>query len=260
MVSVPAPPKWLKAEPRLLSSIAATHDVELVGPDRSVVGYAPVDRRPDHAAQTLSFATSGQYLRMFLDSDLGACLVPEELVAEVPPDRSVIVTDRDPREVFYAIFARAVRELRWDRLPTHRGAGTQIAASARIHDGVMIGDGSRIMDNVVIMPPTYVGHRVVIKPNATIGGEGFQLAATGGGRRPVPHAGGVVIGDDVTVGSQTCIDRGLFGDFTTVGARTQIDNLVHIAHSAQLGEDVVVVACAEISGSVVVGEGAWLAP
>jgi UDP-3-O-[3-hydroxymyristoyl] glucosamine N-acyltransferase len=145
-------------------------------------------------------------------------------------------------------------------LPAYRGAGTHIAPSARIHDNVVIGDDCVIMDNVVILPQSYVSDRVVVKPSATIGGEGFQLSSIEGRRRPVPHAGGVFIGDDVTVGSQTCVDRGLFGEFTTLETGAHIDNLVHVAHSVHIGRGTAVVACAEISGSVVVGDGAWLGP
>ena len=76
---------------------------------------------------------------------------------------------------------------------------------------------------------------------------------------PFPHLGRVVLEDGVTVGANTCIDRGALGE-TRVGARTRVDNLVHIAHNVRIGADCAVIAHAMIAGGVVVGDGAWIAP
>jgi UDP-3-O-[3-hydroxymyristoyl] glucosamine N-acyltransferase LpxD len=178
----------------------------------------------------------------------------------VPPSRSALLTPGDPADAFYTLFRDSVAQGDWTSLPSYCGTGTWIAPSAQIHDGVVIGDDCVIMDNVVVLPQTYISDRVAIKPNTTIGGDGFQLSTIEGRRRPVPHAGGVFIGDEVTIGSHNCIDRGLFGEFTTVGADTHFDNLVHVAHSVHIGRGAALAACAEISGSVSVGDGVWLGP
>jgi UDP-3-O-[3-hydroxymyristoyl] glucosamine N-acyltransferase len=73
------------------------------------------------------------------------------------------------------------------------------------------------------------------------------------------HLGGVRIGDDVEIGSNSCIDRGTLGD-TVVGKGPKIDNLVHIAHNVQVGRDVLITANVLIAGGGVIGDGAHLAP
>ena len=98
-----------------------------------------------------------------------------------------------------------------------------------------------------------VGANVRHGMNCSIGGEGFGFHK---GRR-FPHLGSIVIGDDVEIGSNVCIDRGSLGD-TIIGARTKIDNLVHIAHNARIGEDCMIVAQAGIGGSAVIGNGVFV--
>lgn len=72
-----------------------------------------------------------------------------------------------------------------------------------------------------------------------------------------PHYGDVMIGSDVEIGSNTCIDRGTFG-YTIIGKGTKIDNLVHIAHNVHIGENCIIVAGTVIGGGVIVGDNVWL--
>jgi len=257
----PTPPLQLTAEPRLLSQIASESNLTLVGPDRPIVAYGLLTTTSPYADRLLTYATSRTHLDAFLASSIAACVLNDSLASALPSERSaLLVHGSTAADTFYTLFRDSVQCGGWALLPTYRGTGVRIAPSAQIHDGVVIGDNCVIMDNVVILPHSYISDGVVIKPNATLGGEGFQLSPIEGRRQPVPHAGGVFIGDRVTIGSQTCIDRGLFGEFTAIGADTHIDNLVHVAHSVSIGRDAAVVACAEISGSVVIGDGAWLGP
>jgi UDP-3-O-[3-hydroxymyristoyl] glucosamine N-acyltransferase len=73
------------------------------------------------------------------------------------------------------------------------------------------------------------------------------------------HLGGVVIEDNVEIGSNTSIDRGTLAD-TFIRRGAKIDNQVHIAHNCDIGPDAVVIAQAMIGGSVKIGRGAWIAP
>ena len=74
-----------------------------------------------------------------------------------------------------------------------------------------------------------------------------------------PHIGGVLIEDDVYIGANACIDRGSLGD-TIIGKGSKIDNLVHIAHNVNIGENVMIIANSMIAGSVNVGKNSWIAP
>jgi UDP-3-O-[3-hydroxymyristoyl] glucosamine N-acyltransferase len=73
-----------------------------------------------------------------------------------------------------------------------------------------------------------------------------------------PQQGTLVIEDDVEIGANTTIDRGALAE-TRIRRGTKIDNLVHIGHNCDIGEDVVIAAQTGISGSSSVGRGAVLA-
>lgn len=104
-----------------------------------------------------------------------------------------------------------------------------------------------------------IGKDCVIQPGAQIGQDGFGYTFENGRWEPKPHNFGVAIEDDVHIGANTCIDRGSYRD-TRIGQGTRIDNLVHIAHNVQVGRNCIIVAGAEVSGSVVIGDGAWIGP
>jgi len=107
-------------------------------------------------------------------------------------------------------------------------------------------------------PKIIIGEGCNINPTAVIGGEGFGYTYDENGapehRR---HFAGVTIGDQVSIGAHTCIDRGMLSD-TTIGDDTKIDNLVHIAHNCKIGKRCMVVAGAVVCGSVVVGDDCWI--
>lgn len=124
----------------------------------------------------------------------------------------------------------------------------------------IIGAGTVVCAHAWIGPDVTVGRDCVIGPGARIGQDGFGYTKTADGhwdRKPQTH--GVIVGDDVHIGANTCIDRGSYRD-TTVGRGTRIDNLCHIAHNALIGEDCVVIALSMIAGSVEIGDGAYVAP
>ena len=254
------PPSQLMLQPVSLAGLAAESGLELRGPDREIRTFNYIAGPPAHADVQLTYATTPDYVAEFAHRGIAACVVPRSLSEHLPSGTSVLISDGDAVAAFYGIFASLVGAGRWETVSGARGSGVIIAPSAVVHDGVRLGDGCRVMDNAVVLPNSWFGDGVVIKPNAVIGGDGFEVKAIDGRRRVVPHAGGVWLGDDVEIGSNTCIDRGLFGEFTSVGPGSKIDNLVHVAHRASIGPDCSVIACAEISGSVVLGENVWVGP
>jgi UDP-3-O-[3-hydroxymyristoyl] glucosamine N-acyltransferase len=131
--------------------------------------------------------------------------------------------------------------------------------------GAVIGPRVELGNDVDIGPNsclanTSVGNGTRIGANCSIGLPGFGYARDPSGKWVrFPHLGGVRIEDGVEIGSNTCIDRGSIGD-TVVRRGAKIDNLVHIAHNCDIGEDAVVIANAMIGGSTTVGRGSWIAP
>ncbi len=252
-------PRHLRLRDCSLASLAQQFGLELVGEDRTVSALDYVEAPAALSGVQLTYAVSAEWVNACLGRGIAACLTTQELVR---PSRttSFLLTRADPVGTFFTIFAALQREGRWQQLESVRAPNVEMAPSAVVHDHVVLGPGCRIMDHAVVLPNSWLGEGVVVQPGAVIGGDGFEIKVIDGHRRVVPHAGGVWLGDGVTIGSGTCVDRGLFGEFTTVGAGTMVDNLVHIAHRAVLGRDCSVIACAEISGSVVLGDGVWIGP
>jgi len=121
-----------------------------------------------------------------------------------------------------------------------------------------IGTGTVIEPGVVIGPYVRIGQNCRIKAGAVIGGDGFGFERDEDGRwRHRAHSCGVVIADDVWIGSNTCIDRGRVR-YTFISNGVRIDNQCHIAHGAWIWEDVIVVAHAGLGGSCGVGAGAYI--
>ena len=138
-------------------------------------------------------------------------------------------------------------------------SNVQIGAFSVIGDCV-IGEGSVIGNNVCLRDGVILGRNVVIKSGAIIGEDGFGYEKNEKSiYEKFPHLGGVVIEDNVHIGANTCIDRGVLGN-TIIKSNTKIDNLVHIAHNVQLGNNNMVVALSEISGSATIEDNVWIAP
>ncbi|MCF6254358.1 MAG: UDP-3-O-(3-hydroxymyristoyl)glucosamine N-acyltransferase, partial [Thiomicrorhabdus sp.] len=106
--------------------------------------------------------------------------------------------------------------------------GTQIGAGAVIEKCVSIGENCSIGANVVIRHECVIGDNVIIEAGTIIGGDGFGWANHEGQWIKIPQIGRVVIGSDVSIGNNVCIDRGAIED-TVIEDNCIIDNMVHIA-------------------------------
>jgi UDP-3-O-[3-hydroxymyristoyl] glucosamine N-acyltransferase len=243
-----------------LGELASRFGLALVGDDRPIRAMDYVDAPADIAAYQLSYANSEEYLRRAEAKGIAACVTSAPLAARWGGRMSLLTATATPADAFFTLFEALVAEGRWRSLDASRGIDVQVASSASIGAHVILGDRCRIRENVVILPNTRIGHDVVIKPNAVIGGNGFEVRLVAERKRVVTHVGGVWLGDGVEIGSCTCVDRGIFGEFTTIGDDTKIDNLVHVAHRVVMGRRCSVVACAEVSGSVTLGDHVWIGP
>jgi UDP-3-O-[3-hydroxymyristoyl] glucosamine N-acyltransferase len=140
------------------------------------------------------------------------------------------------------------------------GAGTRIEAGAVVGDGVRIGEQCRIYPRAVLYPGTTLGNRVVVHAGAVLGADGFGYVRDNatGAYTQFPQQGTLMIEDDVEIGANSTIDRGALAE-TRIRRGTKIDNLVHVGHNCDIGEDVILVALTGISGSSTVGKGAVIA-
>jgi UDP-3-O-[3-hydroxymyristoyl] glucosamine N-acyltransferase len=134
------------------------------------------------------------------------------------------------------------------------GAGVRIGARCVLHGGnhvrqdCVLGDDVVLHPNVVLYPQTKLGNRVVIHAGTVIGSDGYGYVFDEGHHRKVLQVGNVVIGDDVELGSNTCVDRGALGP-TVIGEGTKIDNQVHVAHNVYLGRHCLVMGQCGFAGS-----------
>jgi UDP-3-O-[3-hydroxymyristoyl] glucosamine N-acyltransferase len=266
------------------SEIAALTGGRLVGPGTvTVAGIAPLERA---GPGDLSFLASSRYLPYFQRTSASVALVkPEFAGAEGGPATRIVVPDPQaallvvlpvlyPQAVWEpGVHATAVvgRGAVWQdpvEIGPHAvvGAGVQLGRGVRIGagcvlgDGVALGDETQLYPGVVCYAGTALGKRVIVHAGTVLGSDGFGYVPGKGGEahRKIPHVGRCLIGDDVEIGANTCIDRGSIDD-TVVGTGTKIDNLVHIAHNVRIGARCLIMAEAGIAGSVQVEDEAIIA-
>jgi UDP-3-O-[3-hydroxymyristoyl] glucosamine N-acyltransferase len=133
------------------------------------------------------------------------------------------------------------------------GAGCKIGAHSVIENGATLGAGTMIHPHVFIGANCEIGIECEIHPHSTIGSDGFGYAIGADGRpRKIPHLGNVVIGDQVEIGSSCSVDRATLTS-THIRSGTKLDNLCHIAHNCDLGENGLYTAGFMMGGSTKIG-------
>jgi UDP-3-O-[3-hydroxymyristoyl] glucosamine N-acyltransferase len=272
---------------RTLQQIAEAVGARLLGDGRTEV--SAVASMESAAAGDIVFVEDEKHLAAALQSRAGA-IIAGEFAASVTCARPLLVSDH-PK----LAFARAARFLRDGSSPdgsTEQGTvhssavihssavlgpgvlveeravvaeGVQIGEKTRIGAGCAIGAGVRIGHHCEIYPTvtiysgTTLGDRVIVHAGAVLGSDGFGYVRDRktGHYEKFPQVGSLVIEDDVEIGANTTIDRGAL-DETRIRRGTKIDNLVHIGHNCQIGEDVVIAAQTGLSGSIVIEKGVVL--
>ncbi len=237
------------------------------------------------AGSDLVFAEDSRSALQALAGKAGVVVLRPGLVASYPQDKCVVESPQ-PR----LWFARAAKLLKAAQQTTgvhptavigarvELGEGISVGACAVIEDdarigprtridagaivgrGVRIGEYCQIYPRAVLYSGTTLGNWVVVHAGSVLGADGFgyvRNSATGAYTQ-FPQQGTLCIEDEVEIGANTTIDRGALGE-TRIRRGTKIDNLVHIGHNCDIGEDVILVALTGISGSSSVGNGAVIA-
>ena len=205
-------------------------------------------------------------------------------MADAPNGATLLITD-SPRGNIVKILGEIYREPPRRGISRHaiieRGVFFRNRASVYIGQFATIERGAVIEPDVKIYPNAYIGKNVtigrgtivqtgahienatigadcVINAGAVIGKDGFGYTRQDGHNIFIPHVGRVVIGDRVSVGANTCIDRGAMTD-TKIGDGTKIDNLCQIAHGVVVGAECFLASGVGLAGGVVVGDRVLLA-
>jgi UDP-3-O-[3-hydroxymyristoyl] glucosamine N-acyltransferase len=241
------------------------------GGDRMISAVAPLGTA---GADDVAFLGDRRFLNSLSATAAGCVIVPESAVEAAPAGAAVLVSGEAQ-----AGWARASlllhRPIALNRPADPDDAvedgSVVLEPGVVLGAGVRIGRGSRIGANTVIGPGVQIGRDCAIGSNVTIGfaligdrvrllsgariGEpGFGAAGSRSGPIDVPQLGRVILQDGVSVGANTCIDRGAYDD-TVIGENTKIDNLCMIGHNCVIGRNCLMAAHTGLSGTVTVGDG-----
>ncbi len=128
----------------------------------------------------------------------------------------------------------------------------QIDAGSFIGSRSKIGANSRLHANVTVHHDCRIGQRAIFYSGAVIGSDGFGFANEAGRWIKIPQTGGVLIGDDVEIGANTCVDRGALSD-TVIEDGVKLDNQIQIGHNCHIGAHTAMAGCVGVAGSAVIG-------
>ena len=132
------------------------------------------------------------------------------------------------------------------------GAAAVIGGQCHVGEAAEVGQGTQLKPRVVLSEGCRIGQRGIVHSGAVIGADGFGFAPTEGRWEKIEQLGAVVIGDDVEIGANTCIDRGALDD-TVLEDGVKIDNLVQIGHNVRIGAHTALAGCVGVAGSARIG-------
>jgi UDP-3-O-[3-hydroxymyristoyl] glucosamine N-acyltransferase len=228
----------------------------------------------------LSFLSNPKYQAKLAQS-AAACVIVAPAAREAAVSRGACIVAHDPYHAF-ALVTQFWKQRQSAESAPHihptafidPGAtvapGVSIGAFACIGAGAIIGDGARIAEHCVIGPHAQIGagtrlaarvtvvdgcrlgERCIVHPGAVIGADGFGFALHEGQWIKIEQLGSVLIGNDVEIGANTCIDRGALQD-TVLEDGVKLDNLVQIGHNVRVGKHTAMAGCAGVAGSAVIG-------
>lgn len=270
--------------------LATMFGLELRGDKDAIVrGVAPIaDARPGQLAFYSTEQNSAAFKILPIDvlrkTRATVILLQPAQIDDAPDGATLLITD-SPRGNIVKILGEIYREkprfgvsadahvergvFFRSRKTNYVGQFATIERGAVIEPGVKIYAGAYIGRNVILGRGTIVysgahientttGADCVINANAVIGKNGFGYTRQDGHNIFIPHVGRVVLGDRVSVGSNTCIDRGAMTD-TIVGDGTKIDNLCQIAHGVVIGRECFLASGVGLAGGTVIGDRVLLA-
>ena len=263
-----------------LSELAEKAGAVLQGdPEKQLSGLNTLQ---DAQHNELSFLANPAYARYLSDTNAGAVILSPEVAKKYTGDALVL----DNPYLGYALLSSLFSTDRGAEAGIHPSAavhpkaivhssaaigantvieaGVQIAENVRIGAGTVVGHDSilsadvHLHRNVTVCHGITIGQRSIIHSGSVIGGDGFGNAQADGKWYKIAQIGGVVIGDDVEIGSNTCIDRGALGN-TEIHNGVRLDNLIQIAHNVVIGENTAIASAVGISGSTKIGKNCTIA-
>lgn len=256
--------------PRTAAELGQIGEADILrGGETEVVTVADAARGGPDA---LTFAES---LKHVPPAPSAVIVLPEGQASDAPASSQAVLVARSPKYAF-ARMAAALFESRFEAPSEDVPEEAAIDPSAKVHPTASVGPGAVVGAQCIISPHAvigtgvtigagtfigagasvthaHVGERCRIAAGARIGEAGFGYAAGPNGPVHLPQLGAVIIGNEVDIGANTTIDRGMLSD-TEIDDGTKIDNLCQIGHNCRLGRGVLVASQTGISGSCVIGD------
>ncbi|AUH67032.1 LbetaH domain-containing protein [Paracoccus zhejiangensis] len=196
------------------------------------------------------------------ETGIAAFVVPADLADAVPGGAGVVIAEK-PVVTAMAIHEHlaAMPGFLWTDFDSRIDPSAIIMPGAYVPErNVSIGAGSVIGPNAVIFERSIIGAGCQIGATCVIGMEAFEQKSGASPKALLRQAGGVRIGDHVTLLPGCTVARSTFGGFNQIGNETKIDAQTYIAHDCLIGQRVTICACCDISGRVVIGDDAYLGP
>jgi len=252
-----------------LSEIANIIGAEFYGDDKDIVSMNTLQ---DASSNELSFVSNSKYIKEISMSKAGAIIVNEKSKDYVCEGTTALIVEDTywQMAVLTQYFSSPLEDLDCPNAIVGKGSvispkaelahgakvgkNTTIMAGAYIGSQAEIGDNTIIYPNVVIYRDCKVGNNCVIHAGTVVGSDGFGFASNKlGEHKKIYHNGNVVIEDDVEIGSNTSIDRAVFGT-TLIEKGARLDNLIQVAHNCVFGKGSVAAAQSGFAGSTIIGQ------
>jgi len=196
------------------------------------------------------FVNHPKYYDKALHSEATIILIDKEVAC--PEGKALLVSD-DPFRDFNKINDHFTGIQTFETT----GNNLSIGENCKIHPSVIIGNDVKIGENCMIFPNVVIGDRTVIGNNCIIqagtvlGGDAFYYNKNAEGYRKMLSVGNVILEDEVEIGVNCCIDRGVT-DSTIIKKGSKLDNLIQIGHDTVLGERTLVASGAMIAGCCII--------
>lgn len=227
---------------------------------------------------SISFLANPKYNQFLFSTKASLVIVNKDFILTAPVSATLIRVDS--AEIAFSKLLEMYNQIKLNKVGVSKLAF--ISESAKVGENIyagefaVIGDNVRIGNNVKIYPQVFIGDNAVIGDNTTlfagvkiysetvigknciihsgtvIGSDGFRFNPQNDNQK-IPQIGNVIIEDDVEIGANCAIDRATLGS-TILRKGVKFDNLIHIAHNVEIGENSYLAAGNVIAGSTKIGK------
>jgi len=245
-------------------------------PDASVNKLSKIE---EGEPNSLSFLSNPLYTQYIYTTNASVVIVNKNFISEHPINSTLIKVDN--AEFAFVKLLEVYNQIKYSKIGISKqsfvaetavvgenlylgefayiGENAVIGKNVKIYPQVYIGDNTTVDDNTIIFAgvkiysDNKIGKNCIIHSGTVIGSDGFRFIPQNEGNKKVAQIGNVVIEDEVEIGANCAIDRATLGS-TILHKGVKFDNLIHIAHNVEIGENTYIAANVVIAGSTKIGK------